>query len=189
MSHLEIFPLNSSSPYDRGDGQPGFPMVPESVRAGRTLRSFVKLFSATQVRIFSAAQVRIFSATQVRIFSATQVRIFSASQLQDDMQWHPIAYFSEGAEVNYHIHDKELRCGSSLAVLASRADRASTRHDFLHLARNKGGGKSVAPEGPVTVLLSLSFLSPSTSPRSSPRVVSTASCCPTWGGALVLQLR
>jgi transposase InsO family protein len=33
------------------------------------------------------------------------------SQMQDDGQWHPIAYFSEtmqGAEVNYHIHDKEL---------------------------------------------------------------------------------
>jgi hypothetical protein len=33
------------------------------------------------------------------------------SQLQDDGQWHPVAYFSETmqvAELNYHIHDKEL---------------------------------------------------------------------------------
>jgi transposase InsO family protein len=33
------------------------------------------------------------------------------SQMQDDGQWHPVAYFSEtmhGAELNYHIHDKEL---------------------------------------------------------------------------------
>ena len=33
------------------------------------------------------------------------------SQLQDDGHWHPVAYFSEtmhGAELNYHIHDKEL---------------------------------------------------------------------------------
>ena len=33
------------------------------------------------------------------------------SQLQEDGQWHPVAYFSETlqkAEHNYHIHDKEL---------------------------------------------------------------------------------
>jgi hypothetical protein len=33
------------------------------------------------------------------------------SQLQDDQQWHPVAFFSktiDQAEFNYQIHDKEI---------------------------------------------------------------------------------
>jgi hypothetical protein len=71
-------------------------------------------FEELKRRLLSApvlAHFRYGLPTRVETDASQGVVAGVLSQKQDDGQWHPVAYYSEtmhGAELNYHIHDKEL---------------------------------------------------------------------------------